>query len=60
MTLIYVSTLLRSVISLHNLINNKLQLKETEKEIEKKEAEKKEAEKKEAEKKELEKKNAKS
>ena len=55
MTLIYVSTLLRSVISLHNLINNKLQLKETEKEIEKKEAEKKEAEKK-----ELEKKNAKS
>ncbi len=39
MHVIYVSTLIRSVISLHNLINNKIQTKEIEVENAKKEEE---------------------
>jgi len=42
MHVIYVSTLIRSVISLHNLINNKIQTKEIEAEYSKKEKEREE------------------
>mmetsp|Transcript_46467 Transcript_46467/g.123330 ORF Transcript_46467/g.123330 Transcript_46467/m.123330 type:complete len:357 (+) Transcript_46467:2-1072(+) len=52
MLVIYVSSLIRSVIALHNLINNKLALKEAEIEGDKKESDKKEGDKKEGDKKE--------
>ena len=47
MLVIYISSLIRSVIALHNLINNKLALKDAENEGEKKDNEKKEGERKE-------------
>ena len=46
MLVIYISSLIRSVIALHNLINNKLALKDAENESEKKEGDKKDSEKK--------------
>lgn len=42
MTILYVSSLIRSVISLHNLVNNKVQTKEIETENLKKEKEREE------------------
>jgi 26S proteasome regulatory subunit N8 len=42
MHLVYVSSLIRSVISLHNLVNNKIQTKEIETENAKKEKEREE------------------
>lgn len=42
MTILYVSSLIRSVISLHNLVNNKVQTKEIEAENLKKEKEREE------------------